>query len=319
MNDEVAVLEPQADADASPNEVLQPGIDRDASTGRFIRSRYVDDSVDTAPEIEEPEGEPVEVEVELESEADPSPADDDAVDEIADDSPVETPGVQSRIDEITGKFRQTERIAQDLQAKLDEANAKLAAIPVKQEPMKTLEDFAFDGAAFTEYVMEESAKRAESTVERVMQKHQAKASAEQSQQGFREREKAFAGEHSDYFDMVYGETNGLRHWSASDAMASEIQILGNGHEIAYHLAKNPDIASEMAALSPRETVIAMDKLSTRIGNAAKKSAEKVVTKAPPPPPKLKTSGDAGIKQKGYHEGMTDAQFDAMRRKEIANR
>ena len=324
MNEEVAVLEPQADADASPEEevVQLRHQDRDPTTGQFVPNRggYVDDSIDTAPVLVEAEAEEVEVAEEPESEVDPSPTDDDAVEEIAEDDPPETSRFQSRIDELTGNFRETQRINDDLQRQLAEANERIAAIPEVREPLKTLEDFDYNGAEYSEYIMGESAKRAEDTVNDVLRRDQAKRDAQDQESAFRKAETEFAKTVKDYNQKVYGEVDGRRGWEASDTMAQEIQEASNGHEMAYYLASNPDKASEIFRMPERRQVKEMDRLHLRLkAEASKAVTEKAkVSNAPPPTPKLKTGGDAGI-NRGYHEGMSDADFDKMRRKEIANR
>ena len=320
MQDEVAVLEAVEDASASPVEELQPGIGRDPQSGRFIRENWVDDSVDTAPTLVQAEAEEVEVAEDLESEVDSSPADVEAVDENADNEPEYGVKTQARIDELTGNFRSTQRLYEQTLAKLDEANAALAAVPEVQEPLKTLEDFGYDGAAFSEYIMGESTKRTESSVRKILQEHDSKRSSNNDATAFQEAESKFAEKHDDYNQKVYGEVDGLRGWEATDVMAREIRLTENGHELAYHLATNPDIATKVARMPERSAVLEMDKIHRKLeaGKTEIKTAKGKVTKAPPPPPKL-VGGDAGIKPKGYHDGMSDAQFDAQRRKEIANR
>lgn len=317
MIEEVAVLEPQEDADASSEETIQirqPG--RDPKTGQFVPVGYVDDSIDTSPTLEaEAEEEPEE---EPESEADPSPAVDDADDKSAEVDPDLSPSAQARIDEVIGNYRGEQRKNADLQLQLDEANANRAKPEV--EPLKTFEDFGFDGPAYSAYIMERSMEAADARVGELLEKHTAKQDVLKQGESFKQAEDEFAKQHPDYHQKVYGEVDGIRTWAASDAMAQEIRLADNGQALAYHLASNPDIADKITAMSPRDTVVAMFKLSGSLREAsAKVKAEKdKVTKAPPPPPKLK-GGEAEIKTTGYHDGMTDAQFDAKRRKEIANR
>ncbi len=58
MEEAVADLDQQVDADASPVEALSPGIGRDPGTGRFVRENWVDDSIDTSPIPVEAEADP---------------------------------------------------------------------------------------------------------------------------------------------------------------------------------------------------------------------------------------------------------------------
>ena len=321
MNEVLAVLETAEDADASSEEEVQlrqPG--RDPKTGQFVPTGYVDDSIDTSPLVVEAEAEEPEPDEEPESEVDSSPTVDDADDENADNEPEYGERTQARIDELTGNFMSTQRLYEETLAELDKAKAALAAVPKVVEPLKTLEDFGYDGAAFSEYILTESAERAKSVVKETLQEYDSTRSSQQNATAFREAEQKFAEKHADYDQKVYGEVDGRRGWEANDVMAREIRLTENGWELAYHLATHPDIASKIMKLPERSAVLEMDKLHRQLesGKAEVRTAKKKVTKAPPPPPSLK-GGDAGIKPKGYYEGMSDAEFDAMRRKEIAHR
>ena len=168
--------------------------------------------------------------------------------------------------------------------------------------------------------MGESTKRTEASVRKILQEHDLKRGSKEDATAFQEGERKFAEKHADYDQKVYGEVDGLRGWEANDVMAREIRLTENGHELAYHLATNPDIATNIARMPERTAVLEMDKIHRKLesGKAEIKTAKEKVSNAPPPTPGLK-GGDAGIKSTGYHEGMSDAKFDAMRRKEIANR
>jgi len=324
MSEEVADLEQQVetDASASSEEEVQGALrGRDPHTGRFIPADYVDDSIDTAPAIPvEAEAEEVEVVEEPESEVESSPTDVEAVDENAEDDPDYGVKTQTRIDELVGNYRGEQRINEELRSELAKANEALAAIPEQREPLKTFEDFAFDSEKYSAYIRDEAKKDTETLVRSILREHDADRGAQNGATEFRKAEGKFAEQHTDYNQKVYGEVDGLRGWQATDVMAREIRMTENGHELAYHLANNPDIADKLARMPERQAVLAMDKIHRTLeaGKAEVRAAKGKTSKAPPPTPKVK-GGDAGPKPTGYHDGMSDAQFDAMRRKEIANR
>ena len=301
------VLEPtDADASSEPEE-------------RFGKS------VDTS--VIEPEPEPTEVETEVEevagepeSEAESSPAEVEDLDKKADPQPGDieyTKAVKERIDDLTTSFREEQRkgTAKDLQ--IEELQAQIDAIPVQEEPLKTLEDFEYDNEKWQSYMATEIPKRAKEAAREELKGFQAKADTESRQDAFRRREKEFAADHSDYESLVYGKVDGQRRWVASDNMVREIMLSDMGQELTYHLASNPDIAAKLYNLDAHETTRRIALLESKLVSEKAKAKPKAVSDAPPPVPKIK-AGDPGL-DKGYHEGMSDKAFDKQRRKEIDNR
>ena len=163
--EETADLEPQADADASPE------------------TRFADDkSVDTG--VIEPEPEPIEVETEVEevaeepeSEAESSTAEVEVLDEKADPMP---DGVQERIDKVTKSWRETERALTALEQENEGLRKQISEIPSESEPFKTLEDFEFDNDKYQKYLAGEIELRTKAAVDRGLSGAQAKTDTENS-------------------------------------------------------------------------------------------------------------------------------------------
>ncbi len=242
----------------------------------------------------------------------------DAEQEIAKEPEKDSFG--NRIKELTDKVRSNK---QESDAQLFEARAEnerlrkeIESRPLVQEPLKTLDDFEFDESKYRTYLDQRTHDIATKAAESVGSKIQTEHGSRQVESSFRARETEFASDTKDYQSVVYGEVNGQRSWAASDAMADEIRISDVGPQLSYHLAKNPDIAAEIFALSHDETVRRMTLLGSSLKSEMSKKP-KSVSDAPPPPPNI-PSGDAAL-EKGYYEGMSDAEFAKLRRKEIANR
>ena len=298
MTDESAVLEQQDDADASPAE----------------ESTYVDKSIDTAPEALKVETEAVEDEVEAESEGDSSPPEVEVLDEKADTDDAEfSETVKTRIDELTGKWRETERLVDVKDAELAELRKQLADIPTAPaEPFKTLADFEYDEGRYQAYLADENSKRTAETVRQLLDESQAERQSNQLEVKFEERAKEFAKSVKDYDEVTRD-----RSLQINQPMARVIKSHDNGPEIAYYLGKNPDVARRIAQMPAELAGFELAKVDATLQTAKVKAAPKKVTKAPPPPPKIK-SGDEGL-QRGFREGMSDAEFAKMRRKQIAQR
>ena len=231
----------------------------------------------------------------------------------------EKDGFGKRIKELTDKVR-TGKQASDAQIfELRQENERLSeqlkTRPATQEPLKTLEDFEFDESKHREYLDNRTATIAENAASEAVGKVQTQLESGQIEQGFRARETAFESEVDDYADVVYGETNGQRNWAATATMTDELRLSEIGPEMAYHLAKNPEIASEIANLSDRETIIRMTLLESSLKSEKAKTG-KSVSEAPPPTPKI-PAGDKGLDKDP--SDMSDSEFSKWRRKQIANR
>ncbi len=222
-----------------------------------------------------------------ENEAESSTADKEKVEE----QPDPAPKLQGRIDKLTKRFRVSERETASLTAENIELRKELELRPEVQEPLKTLEDFEFDNAKYLEYRLSQSDKRAEKVAERVARGFQDKNQSEVSDEEYASREKTFAATVDDFHDAVYDQSLKI-----SASMAEEIRLSDLGPEMAYHLAKNPEIASEISSLSGRETVRRLTLLEADL-KAEKAKTSKKVSSAPPPVPGIK-AGEAGL-EKGY--------------------
>ncbi len=250
-----------------------------------------------------------------ESEAEPTPA----VEPDKEKADSNTFG--TRIKELTDKVRSGQQAHDSAMFEARQENERLqkelSSRPQTQEPLKTLEDFDFDETKFNTYKDERTATIAANAASNAVSKVQTQLESGQIEQGFRAKEKAFEATVDDYADAVYGETNGQRKWAATHEMVDELRLSEIGPEMTYHLAKNPELASEISALSPRETVRRMTLLEADLKLERAKTG-KSVSKAPPPTPKI-PSGDAGLAKKIDDPGLSDAEFAKMRRKQIANR
>lgn len=185
---------------------------------------------------------------------------------------------QKRIDELTGKYRDTER---------DRDYWKLQAESLKQAqpepepvaPGKTLADFDYDEKQFSEYVFNQAreqalnAAKAETTREQQIRK----------QAEFKSKETIFSEEAPDYFQVTRNPQ--LR---VTQEMATVIQDSPKGSEVLYKLGKNPELAAQIAELPPLAMAREIGYLEATLPKVSKKPP---ISKAPPPPPKVKGAGE----------------------------
>jgi hypothetical protein len=303
MIDEVAELEPQADADASPED-------------RFSDDKSVDTSIEATEEPVEVDAETNDAEEEVESEADSSPADEENVEETIDAEPDEqfSNNVKGRIDELTSKWRDSERNFASLSQENEALRKQIAEKPVEVEPFKTVADFDYDEAKYQQYMATEIDKRATSVAEKVAGSHADDGAKRKAYDDFFTAEKEFAGTVKDYHKLV-----GDPDLKFSPAMAQATQVELKDPNLIYYLASNKDVAERLFNMSDLGMGIELGSIRKGLETEkAKAKSAKSVSDALPPVKKIGGS-DPGKTKKITDSDITDSQFRKMREKQIANR
>lgn len=221
--------------------------------------------------------------------------------------------VQKRIDKLTWEKSERDReIAYWRNLALQRQEAERKPEPVKEEPkVPTLAQFEYDEAkyqaAVMEYTRSEAARAARSEIESDRQREQAEGRVK----SFRTREAEYAAKTPDYREMVYG--SGFMSIPLSTEVAALIAESPDGPAIAYHLAQNLDVASEIARLSPLAAAREIGRIESKL-NQPKPAP---VSKAPAPPPKIEESPEVVTKVK-VDEPDSDKLSDAewMRRRNL---
>lgn len=169
----------------------------------------------------------------------------------------------------------------------------LAAATADSDKPPTLEDSKFDPIEYnkklTVWLKDQVAKGVATGVQNYARQQEAISIG----QKFDARSAAFAKEHPDH-DIVVNNPNlpKLDLKAVEKVVKSEI-----GPNMAYHLGKNPDLATRIARMAPDDQILAIGRLENQLESelaAAKKPAapppkppQKTVTKAPPPPTPIK--------------------------------
>ena len=253
-------------------------------------------------EAAEADAKPVEDEPEdkaQSTEADSPPAVEEDDEEKTSD---EGKGFKSRIEKLNTKFQETDRdltAAREREAAKDKRIEELeAAQPAEKQ--KTLADFNYDEAAFREYVVEDVRGIAREEARKVSRDYAGKTAESSAKTEYDKRESVFAETVDDFKDKVYA-----KDLSMSDSMVQVVREVDVGPELAYYLANNPDIASDISRMSPVVAGMEMSGLVTKIRSEKAKAETKDVSTAPPPPAKIK-GGDAAIRV-----ASTDPKSDAL--------
>lgn len=196
------------------------------------------------------------------------------------------------------------------------------------DTIPTLEDAEYDPAKFAKMQNEWIQKQVDKRVQSAVQQFETRQSEVQVRQAFEQRTTEFKKTAAD-FDVVIANPAlpSLAREAARVVIQSE-----NGPAIAYHLAKNPDLAARISRMEPINQATAIGRIEEQLvrakadaANTQKepskqepaKAAPAKVTKAPPPPKPV--SGSSTAVQKPEHLMSMDEWVAQDRARKIADR
>ena len=262
---------------------------------------------DIEPElVEQADAELADEEVDSENEVEASAEDEDA-EPSESSTEKKTDKFQERIDEVTRKFRETERRALELEQKNRELLEAQQAKPVEPvAPGKTLADFEYDEAAYASYLTDHARQSAEAEVQQRAYREQ----AQMREREFNTKEAEFSVSVDDYQAVTRNPSVDI-----SREMVAVVQTSDKGPEVLYYLGKNPDVASSLYRMEP----LAMAREIGRIEATKLVAPEKSVKTPAAPPPKLKAvDATARIKSDSAEsDKLSDDEWLKRERKRLA--
>lgn len=229
--------------------------------------------------------------------------------DVAPEPPI-SEGAQKRIDRLTREKR-------ELEWELDRRRSYQPPAPpaAKTEETKkapTLEEHNYDEAAYQTALVAHVKDEAARQVRDEFRKEQEQLTQKQRNESWRKRESEFAAKTPDYQDKAY-------YAPITDVMADIIKDSEKGPEIAYYFGDNPDEARAIAGMSERQAAFAIGRIESKLeAPPAPAPAPKPVSKAPPPPPKIDATEPAVAKDISDPD-LSDAEFDKIRKRQIAQR
>jgi hypothetical protein len=216
------------------------------------------------------------------------------------------PGVQKRIDELTRQRHEAERRASELEQRLQQLQSGTQTsgqAPATKPDPRQFEDYGDYVAALTKYEAAQmlSARDQQQAQALQQQRQQLTQQAEQARaEAWTERQAAVRQALPDYDAVMSAAAN----VHVSQAVQEAILDSDRGPELAYHLAKNPQLAQQLSGMSARQVDREIGRLEERLA----RPAPPPVSKAPPP---LKPLTGSGAAAKDPSQ-MTDAEYRAWR-------
>lgn len=229
---------------------------------------------------------------------------------------------QKRMNELTARFHQRDRRAQELEQELRSYREREQTRPVEAEKPKTLADFEYNEVEYQSYLFTQAEKRAVEAAKRARVEEASARDRESRARKFQEREIAFQKETADYKDVAY-------YAPVSDDVAELIRAMENGPAVAYYLGKHRDIALTLNDYPPQLAAMELGRIDAKL--SAEKSAKaaaleaakaaKAVSQAPAPTPRIEGSGDAqSIKvDQAESDALSDAEWTRRRNQQEARR
>lgn len=195
-------------------------------------------------------------------------------------------GFQRRIAELVEQRNEERRAREATERRLDQLVEMMMdrrqpepEAPKAPEVPPTLEQHGYDEkqyqAALLEYAKAEARREAQEALkaDRVAQQ------AEARQATFKTREAEFVKATPDYQAIVYDPSTPISQTMAEIIAESEV-----GPQLAYHLAKNRDVAKSIYGLPPVAAARELGRIEARLSQPKPEAPR--TTQAPPPPPRV---------------------------------
>lgn len=197
---------------------------------------------------------------------------------VSEDAPKEEPKpehrknrrtFEKRIDQLTAQLRQKER---ELEAARTQSTPKPEAAPKRED----FDDYESYIEAKAEYKALQAAEKRLAEAEKLAKERESQAQEIHAQTQFmeaRERTLDKGGELYPDFEQVVSQED----LSITPVMADAILLSDKGHELWYHLGKNPEEADRIAGLPPAKQLMELGRLEVTLSGKKPSSAPKPTT------------------------------------------
>jgi hypothetical protein len=193
---------------------------------------------------------------------------------------------KERIQELAADKRAAIEFAELQRQRADELQRQLLAVQKPAAETKAqpkLADYATPeewATANTAWTVEQAEKRAEARADKRLSDREIQAAEAQRQASFEASLRKAAEGKADYWDVVQDRSATWLHAGVIDVLKD----FDSAGALAYHLAANPVVGREIAALPPRRMAAALGRLEITVSEKPKPTPPKPkVTEAPEPP------------------------------------
>lgn len=176
---------------------------------------------------------------------------------------------EKRIDQLTAQLRQRER-------ELEEIQSKSSNPPEKAPRREDFEDYESYIEAKAEHKAIEAAEKRLAEADAKAKERDARAQEENTQRSFAEaRENVMEKGVEAYPDFEAVTTN--ENLSITPVMADALLASEKGHELWYHLGKNPELADRIAEMHPVHQLMELGRIEATLTGRKASAAPKPTT------------------------------------------
>lgn len=194
-------------------------------------------------------------------------------------------GFQRRIAELVEQRNEERRAREATERRLDQLVEMMMQrqpepeAPKAPEGPPTLEAHGYDEQKYQAALLEFAKAEARREAQEALKAERAREQAEARQQTFKTREAEFLKATPDYQAVVYDPSAPI-----SSTMAEIIAESDVGPQLAYHLAKNREVARAIYSLPPTAAARELGKIEARLSQPRAEAPR--LPSAPPPPPRV---------------------------------
>ncbi len=233
-------------------------------------------------------------------------------------------------EQITALKEQLEKLNGGKGPTQAQAEAIATAAPT-DDPMPTLEDTGYDSAEHTKKLAAWTQRQIQRGVKDAVQTIKREQTDEAIKATYLNRAAMFARKKADY-EVVMSNKNLPQQ---QQVVSREVVMSENGPAIAYHLAKNPDLAVRISKMNTAQALVAIGRIDATIEaekkappagdkkpttqKTAAKSGNRTVSNAPPPPKSTGTGADTRTRPSTDTSMNMDDWVSAERNRKIQER
>jgi len=212
---------------------------------------------------------PIEAEAEIEATEESTTSEDANTEPKAETPRKPRRSVERRIDQLTAQLRQKER-------ELEEARSKSTQTPAAEPKREDFDDYESYVKAVARHEAKEAAAERLAEADSKAKEREARAQEENQQRSFAEaRESVLEKGAEAYADFEVVTTN--EDLSITPVMADALLISEKGHELWYHLGKNPELADRIADMHPMQQLMELGRIEATLSGRKPSAAPRPTT------------------------------------------
>jgi len=212
---------------------------------------------------------PIEAEAEIEAQEESTTSEDANTEPKAETPRKPRRSVERRIDQLTAQLRQKER-------ELEETRTKSTPEPEKSPRREDFDDYESFIEAKAEHKAIQAAEKRLNEADTKAKEREARAQEENQQRSFVEAREHILEKGAEAYDDFEAVTTN-DDLSITPVMADALLSSEKGHELWYHLGKNPELADRIADMHPVQQLMELGRIEATLSGRKPSAAPRPTT------------------------------------------